>query len=158
MPALSNRDKDVLAQRGISAHNEAFGTEIALTTTGVAWLFNYLESSGNIGATLTLTLLKDLAKFQPRKNSWRVLRSQAVPIPVYDTNYFQLVFYLEGSPPRAFHAFHPDISAVPNVFDVPLIEGGAFKVRNDQIVKIEFSDFEVALLANGKPLITNGHA
>jgi hypothetical protein len=145
VPTLSNKDQEVLAQRGVTAHNGAFGTEITLTTLGVAWLFNYLQSSGSIGSTLTLSLLKDLANFQPI-NSWRALRLQAVPIPVYDTNYFQLIIYLEGSPPRAFHAFFPIISAVPKMFDVPLMEGGVFKIKNDQIVKIKFSDFEVGQL------------
>ena len=158
MPTLSNKDQEVLAQRGISAHNGVFGSEITLTSSGIAWLFNYLESSGNLGSMLTLTLLKDVAKFQPQKNSWRALRFKAVPIPVYDTNYYQLVFYLEGSPPRAFHAFRPDISAVLNTFDVPLMEGGVFKIRNDQIVKIEFSDPEAEQLSNGNLLLANESA
>lgn len=158
MPTLSNRDQEVLAQRGISAHNEAFGTAITFTTTGIAWLFNYLESSSNVGSTLTLTLLKEVAKFQPRNNAWRALRFQAVPIPVYNTNYFQLVFYLEGSPPRAFHAFRPDISAISNSFEVPLMEGGVFKVRNDQVVMIKFSDYETEQLRNGNSLVINENA
>ena len=158
MPTLSNKDQEVLAQRGISARNGVFGSEITLTSSGIAWLFNYLQSSGNVGAMLTLTLLKDVAKFQPERTSWRALRFKAVPIPVYDTNYFQLVFYLEGSPPRAFHAFGPDISAISNTFDVPLMEGGVFKIRNDQIVKIEFSDSEVQQLSNGNLLVANESA
>jgi len=158
VPTLSNKDQEVLAQRGISAHNGAFAYEITLTPSGIAWLFNYLESSGNVGSMLTLSLLKDVAKFQPQKNSWRTLRFKAVPIPVYDTNYYQLVFYLEGSPPRAFHAFRPDILAVQNTFDVPLMEGGVFKIRNDQIVKIEFSDSETEQLANGDLLVANQSA
>lgn len=156
MPTLSNKDQEMLAQRGISARNGAFGSEITLTSSGIAWLFNYLQSSGNIGSMLTLTLLKDVAQFQPKKNSWRALRFKAVPIPVYDTNYFQLVFYLEGSPPRAFHVFRPDISAVTRTFDVPHMEGGVFKIKNNQIVKIEFSDSETEQLANGNLLVVNG--
>lgn len=149
MPTLSNKDQELLAQRGISTHQGSHGTEITFTTSGIAWLFNYLESSGNIGSMLTLTLLKEVAKFQPRNNLWRALRFQAIPIPVYDTNYFQLVFYLEGSPPRAFHAFYPDVLVVPNTFEVPLMESGVFKIRNDQFVKIEFSDFEAKQLTDG---------
>lgn len=149
MSTLSNKDQEILAKRGISTHQGVFGSEITLTSTGIAWLFNYLHSSSNVGSMLTLALLKEIANFQPKDNSWRTLKFKAIPIPVYDTCYFQLTFYLEGSPPRAFHAFHPSISAIPSTFDVPLMEGGAFKIRNDQIVKIEFSDPEVEQLKNG---------
>lgn len=155
MSTLSNKDQEVLATRGISTHQGVFGSEITLTSTGIAWLFNYLSSSSNVGATLTLALLKEVAKFKPKDNSWRILKFKAIPIPVYDNSYFQLTFYLEGSPPRAFHAFHPSISVISRTFNVPLMEGGAFKIRNDQIVKIEFSDSEVEQLKKGILLVTN---
>lgn len=152
---LSCKDQQMLAQRGISAEDGVFGVEITFTTTGVAWLFNYLESSDSVGSMLTLGLLKGVANFRPRNNFWRNLRCQAVPIPVYETNYFQLFFYLEGSPPRAFHAFYPSISVVSKIFNVPLMQSGVFKVRNNQIVKIEFSDLETEQLAKGKSLCIN---
>jgi hypothetical protein len=153
VPTLGNKDNQILEQRGISAYNGAFGSEVAFTSTGIAWLFNYLYSSGNVGSMLTLMLLREVARFRPKKDSWRVLRFKALPIPVYDTNYFQLVFYLEGSPPRAFQAFYPSISSIPTSFDVPHMEGGTFRTRNDQIVKIEFSESEVERLAKGNLLV-----
>jgi len=158
VPTLSNRDNEILFRRGVTARNDHHGVHITLTPVGIVWLFNYLYSSRNLGVTLSLALLKDLAKFQPEKGSWRALRLKAVPIPVYEgTEYFQLVFYLDGTPPRAFHAFPPSISAISSTFSVPLMDGGAFNVRNDQIVNIEFSDSEVEQLENGKLVIIQGN-
>lgn len=157
MPTLSNRDNEILSQRGISARNEHHGVQITLTPMGIVWLFNYLYSSSNIGAPLSLTLLKDLAKFQPKDSSWRSLRFMAVPIPVYEgSEYFQFVFYLNGTPPRAFHAFPPSPS-ISSIYSVPLMEGGAFKIRNDQLVNIEFSDSEVEQLKSGNIIVIQGN-
>ncbi len=159
MSTLSNRDNEILLKRGVTASNDHYGVQITLTPIGIVWLFNYLYSSGKVGATLSLSLLKDLAKFQPEKGSWRALRFKAVPIPVYEgTEYFQLVFYLDGTPPRAFHAFPPGISSISTAFSVPLMDGGVFNVRNDQIVNIEFSNSEVEQLKSGKLIIMQGNA
>lgn len=158
MPTLSNRNNETLSKRGITALNDHHGVHITLTPVGIIWLFNYLYSSNNVGAALSLSLLKELAKFQPEKGSWRALRFKAVPIPVYEgSEYFQLVFYLNGTPPRAFHAFPPSISSITTIFSVPLMDGGAFTVRNDQIVNIEFSNSEVEQLKNGKLIIIQGN-
>ena len=152
MSTLSNKDKAALASRGIFVTTRLSESEIGLTPVGISWLLNYLHSSGKIGSSLNLKLLKDVAKFQAMKNAWRELRFMAVPIPVYSTNYFQLTFYLEGSPPRAFLAFSPSISSIPEIFDVPHMQEGVFKTRNDQIVQIIFSAIEVEQLSKGNRL------
>lgn len=152
MSTLSNKDQAVLASRGIFVTTRLSESEIELTPVGVAWLLNYLYSSKKIGSSLNLKLLKDVVKFEAMKSTWRELRFMAVPIPVYSTNYFQLTFYLEGSPPRAFLAFSPGISSIQQTFYVPRMEGGVFKTRNDQVVTITFSAIEVEQLSKGNRL------
>lgn len=154
MSTLCNGDHEVLTQRGITANHDHYGVQISLTSNGIAWLFNYLNSTRQIGATLSLALLKELAHFQPKESDWRELRFKAVSIPVYhDSEYFQFIFYLNGTPPRAFHSFSPDVSSITTTLSVPMIEAGVFRIRNDQIVKIEFTESEVQQLKNGNIVI-----
>ena len=153
MATLGITDHHSLAKRGITADNNHYGVRISLTSRGMAWLLNYLYSSNQIGATLSLALLKEVARFQPKEGEWRDLRFKAVPIPVYHgENYFQFIFYLNGTPPRAFHFFPPEISAITTTHSVPMT-GGAFHLRNDQIVDIEFTEPEVAKLKNGELIV-----
>lgn len=156
MPTLSNRDNDILSRRGIMVRVDGYGVQVTLTSTGVAWILNFMWSSGNSGKKLTLSLLKDLAQFQAEKGVWRDLRFKAVPIQVYsEILYFQLVFYLNGTPPRAFLSFPPTISAIVKTFSVPFIDDGVFTIGHDQIVNIEFSDMEVEQLRAGGLIIVS---
>lgn len=154
MATLTNKNMEVLSTRGIAVRNDSGTVQITLTTKGVCWLLNFLNIQRNVGATLSLKLLNDLARFQPVLKSWRQLRVKAASYPVSEgTEYFQLAVYLDGTPPRAFHAFPPDITQISNIYTVPPMEGGAFKVRNDQDVNIEFSTAEAEQLRNGDLIV-----
>nr|VFK66738.1 MAG: hypothetical protein BECKUNK1418G_GA0071005_110610 [Candidatus Kentron sp. UNK]VFK72207.1 MAG: hypothetical protein BECKUNK1418H_GA0071006_110111 [Candidatus Kentron sp. UNK] len=156
MSTLSIKDHEKLSLRGISAQDSPYGDGgviITLTSTGIMWLLNYLSLSRKVGSILSVKLLKEVAKFEPEKEWWRRLIFKAVSLPVYDTDYLQFVFYLEGSPPKAFLAFLPDLTSVPHTVDIPLSECGSFRVRDDQIVSIQFSESEVGKLSNGDLII-----
>jgi hypothetical protein len=155
LKTLSNKDYEVLAQRGITADHDYYGVlHISLTSNGIAWLFNYLDSSCRTGTTLSLALLKKLANFQLKGEAWRELRFKAVSIPANnDSEYFQFIFYLNGTPPTAFHSFPPIIPSITNIVSVPMIEGGIFRHRDDQSVNIKFTESEVQNLKNGNLVI-----
>lgn len=153
MSTLNNRDLDSLRLRGIHVESGHPEINITLSTYGVAWLFNYLDISGLVGETISLKMLKEIAQFNPSEKQWRDLRFKSVTIPVYeDTVYFQLVFYLNASPPRVFHSFDPNSEAAKLIQDILLVYptvNGVFRVRQDQDVKIIFSKSEVEELKNG---------
>lgn len=141
---------DDLYKRGIIIKANPYGTTIELTTVGMYWLFNYLYTSGNIGVQLSFSLLNRVAKVIPDVDSWREIRFKYTEIPVYqDQKYYQLTCYLNGSPPRAFHAFVPNNTEIHSIFDVPFVNNGVFKIKDDQIVQIHFADDEIKQLERG---------
>ncbi len=154
MTTLSYKNHIALEERGIVTHSDHYGINITLRSNGIAWLLNYLYSARKIGSTLSLKLLKEVADFQPKEGAWRELRFKAVPIPVYGSDlYFQYIFYLNGTPPRAFHVFPPETTSIKGSLSVPATIDGAFKVRDDQIVNVKFTDVEVSQLQNGELIL-----
>ncbi|WP_404419492.1 hypothetical protein [Marinospirillum sp.] len=156
VPTLSNKDQVLLAERGISVESGVYGVKIKLISNGLCWLLNYLHSSGKQGSLLSLKLLKDVAAFQKDSDSWRELRIAASRLPAYDTQYYQLSLYLNGSPPKAFMAFPPNLRAVPRTFDIPHLEYGIFKIKGDQAANIALSASETELLENDGVIVADG--
>jgi hypothetical protein len=157
MMTLSNKDNDVLFERGIRAYTDNYLDNIALSTTGIAWLLNFLYTTNKTDADLSLNLLKELARFQASKGTLRELRFKAVPIPVYDGthhDYYQLIFYLNGTPPKVFLAFDL-MSGIDSTFMAPSILGGSFKVKNDKILHLKFTDNEVEQLEAGQLVVND---
>lgn len=152
MSTLSQNEKITLENRGVEVRSDGSSSHFVFSTSGICWIFNYSYSGSERGGTsISLTLLKKLAAFQPIEKSWRSLKIKANALPVYDNNeYFEIVFYLEGSPPRSFLSFPPSISNVPRMLNVPCFEHGVLKIRNNQLVQIQFSEKEVIQLNNGE--------
>lgn len=147
MPTLSNANIESLALRGVGVSQSGMGTHISLNSNGLMWVLNFLDSSKNVDVAMTLSLLKSVAEFRPKASSLRELRFTAVRLPVYDdAEYFQFVFYLNGSPPKAMLVVPPEVSAITNKVSIPMSEGGAFRIRSDQIIDIEFSAEEIQQL------------
>lgn len=156
VPTLSKKDEVVLAERGISVESGVYGVNIILTPKGLCWLLNYLHSSGKQGSLLSLKLLKEVAGFQKDSDSWRELRLVASRLPAYDTQYYQLSIYLNGSPPTAFMALPPNLRVIPRTFNMPYLEYGIFKIKGDQATNIALSASETDLLENGEAVIADG--
>lgn len=156
MPTLSKKDEVMLAERGITVESGVYGIKITLTSKGLCWLLNYLHSSGKQGSFLSLKLLKEVAGFQKDSDSWRELRIVASRLPAYDTQYYQLSLYLNGSPPKAFMALPPNLRAIPRTFNMPHLAYGVFKIKGDQTTNIALSASEADLLENGEAVIADG--
>lgn len=148
MSTLSNKNIDILTSRGITIKNDRhYGSSIDFTTTGMAWLFNYLNFIGPYGSKISFALLKSIANFKPKSNYWRELRIKSSQIPVYEDDiYLQITLYLNGSPPVAVHSFPPNIKSISEVMSIPLVNGGVFGIRNDLTVNLVLDKSEVSLL------------
>lgn len=108
MATLSTKDELHLMQRGIAVEKDIHGYQYTFSLQGVYWLLNYLHEHHQQGKKpgLTLSLLKNLANAPAAKDA-RALRVKAVELPVYSKSFFQLAFYLNGTPPRLLHNTAP---------------------------------------------------
>lgn len=102
MPSLSSNEVHGLGLRGINVETDIYGSHYTFTTQGLYWLFNVLheQPANKRPRTLTVSLLKTIAKAAPNDH-WRELRIKAVELPTYDSSYYQLAIYLNGTPPRS---------------------------------------------------------
>lgn len=108
MPSLSSNEVHGLGLRGINVETDIYGSHYTFSTLGLYWLFNVLheQPAAKRSKKLTVSLLKTIAKAAPNDH-WRELRIQAVELPTYDTHYYQLAIYLNGTPPRSLLAVGP---------------------------------------------------
>lgn len=108
MPSLSSSEIHRLGLRGIDVETDIYGSHYTFTAQGLYWLFNvlYQQPATRSPRKLTTFLLKAIAKAAPDEH-WRELRIQAVELPTYDTHYYQLAIYLNGTPPRSLLAVGP---------------------------------------------------
>jgi hypothetical protein len=102
MPSLSSNEVHGLGLRGINVETDIYGSHYTFTTQGLYWLFNVLhqQPANKRPRKLTVSLLKAIAKAAPN-DDWRELRIKAVELPTYDSAYYQLTIYLNGTPPRS---------------------------------------------------------
>jgi hypothetical protein len=154
VPTLSKKDTKILADRGISIEVDDFGAIINITTTGVFWLLNYFDKSKKCGKTISLKLLKDISNFQLDESFCRELRIKSISLPVDDeVNYFWVVFYLNGTPPRALQSFKTDCCSIPQKLSIPISNNGPLRIRNDQTAEIALSQEEINILKEGKIIV-----
>ena len=99
MPSLSSNEVHGLGLRGINVETDIYGSHYTFTTQGLYWLFNVLQQpAAKRSKKLTVSLLKTIAKAVPNQH-WRELRIKATELPTYDSCYYQLTIYLNGTPP-----------------------------------------------------------
>ncbi|KAB7624309.1 hypothetical protein [Alkalilimnicola sp. S0819] len=152
MALLGTRDLGRLQERGIKLDTDGFGQIIEFTPTGLAWLLNFVYAASPQSRAVTLGLLKAISGWA-RPPSWRELRYRAVECSVYDDAvYYNLMFYLNGSPPKLFSSLYPNATDVGTLV-VPASGLAGIRPRDNQEVRIMFSDAERQRLLAGDVLV-----
>ena len=149
---------ETLQTRGITIEEDKlFGARVVtFSSTGMAWLLNYLAEHDLGSPALSWSFLAGLLSFEPG-GAWRDMRIKAAALPVYDDReYFVYFFYLNGSPPRQLHMFRPDGSKAEG----GTIRYGAtrdlpFRIAADQDVMIQLSEDEHSDLLKGAVVVVD---
>lgn len=160
LAALGTSLTDALAERGIEVSDDHVfgGTCINFSSTGMAWLLNYLHTHKDDAPALSLSLLNELAVFKPDRSLWRELRIKALALPVGDgSEYLAYFFYLDGTPPRQLHMFRPgeNRKAEGGVIEYEVTRTQPFRIANDQAVYLRFSEREDASLTAGDLVVVD---
>ena len=160
LAALGASLTDALAERGIETSDDQVfgGTCITFSSTGMAWLLNYLHTHQDDAPALSLSLLNELAVFKPDRSLWRELRIKALALPVGGgREYFAYFFYLDGTPPRQLHMFRPgeNRKAEGGVIEYEVTRTRPFRIANDQVVYLRFSEQEDASLTAGDLVVVD---
>ncbi len=151
MPTLTQKNHDALFERGISTHKGFYEHTIHLTPKGMYWILNFINIKNPTNPKLSLAFLKEIADFNPQKTELRALNYTATRLNVYDDKiYYQLQFYLDGTPPRCITTFPPDILNIPTSFDISSTRNSRFETNKDYLTFITFSENEITNLENGE--------
>lgn len=155
MSDLSEKSFRMLINRGfdlVTSYQRSITLEI--NTLSLAWLLNYINTCGGYGKTVSLSMLRNISSAIISKDDWRDLRIKCLPVDVYDNDlYYQYVFYLNASPPKFFFSFYPDKSSVEEALELPHIDSMPFKLNDESMVTINFTEEQVNILKSGSTLV-----
>lgn len=149
---------DALQTRGITIEEDKlFGARVVtFSSTGMAWLLNYLAEHDLGSPSLSWSFLAGLSSFEPG-GAWRDMRIKAAALPVYDDrDYCVYFFYLNGSPPRQLHMFRPDgTKAEGGTIRYGATRDLPFRIAADQDVMIQLSEDEHSDLLKGAVVVVD---
>ncbi|QDQ87640.1 hypothetical protein FMZ60_08590 [Alcaligenaceae bacterium SJ-26] len=150
MTNFSHKTHERFSQRGIIIGNGQHEPHITLTLIGMAWVFNYLHKTQATSRTITKKLLQEVANYEPANDDWRKFMVVASVFPAYEKQYLQLCFYLEGSPPKAFHEFTEWFSSVPPMIEILSQKRGFVQAKEGNTVMVKISPSETEKLNRHK--------
>ena len=154
MPTISNTNFYNLLERGFELISSHDGIELKITTKGLCWLLNYINVEKQYAKAITLSMLKAIASVEIDQNEWRELRFKCIPIEAYDSAvYYQYTFYLNGTPPKLFTSYSPSTTEINNSFNLPINSCAPFKIRDNSLIGLKFTDEQVQILKSGNSII-----
>ena len=153
MSVLTKTNITELRRRGFEIQNGSYDLRIAMNTIAMAWLLNHIYSQSKLGVPLTLGLLKEVAS--TKIADWIEMRIKLIPIEVNDSITHQLIFYLNGTPPRAFLSYPPSSRGFSSPYELTLNDCAPFKLGNNTIAHVLFTEQQQSALLSGELLLEN---
>lgn len=128
-----------LQARGITCK---YGMEFSTTLPGLCWIYNALLLGKLPRNVLSNSILKEMLKIDLPVDYCRELRVKLLKLDVgTGKSYSFLAIYLDGTPPKLSTSILC-INGVNKEFTLPLHMGTAFKLSNNSIFNLHFSDKE----------------